>query len=302
MCNHNARKIGFVGIAFPICVALLLISSRAVGGEIPREFLEQYQPFAERGMALYSQVTLEGTIVRNEGNEVLWRNFVCRHDGDKFRLDLTSLPTPHSQGFNGETESEVYIARPNGSLRAERASAITKYVIETYSPADYPELLSEIYNRTSVVTPYRSLGLPILELLRSPRVTVKSITPISKDGREFVEIQAQGQSTESSKVIYDTTILLSPAEGWAVREYTDSDEAWFAKQKDKDPDDYGTKIRWTLDYDGMKNGIPILNRVEYQEWRGRPHPSDVRLLNVESIKFGPSTESDFTADSLTTSK
>ena len=280
----------------------MLLSSRAVGGEIPREFLEQYQPFADRGMALYSQVKLEGTIVRNGGNEVLWRNFICQYDGKNFRLDLTYLPSPHSQGFNGGTESEVYIASPNGSLRAECASAITKFVIESYSPADYPELLSEIYNRTSCVTPYRNLGLPIIEMLRSPRVTVESIAPISKDGREFVEIKAQGKSTESSKVVYDTTILLSPAEGWAVREYTDSDEAWFAKQKDKDPDDHGTKIRWTLDYDGMKDGIPILKRVEYQEWRGRPHPSDVRLLNVESITFGPSPESDFTVDSLTPSK
>ena len=70
------------------------------------------------------------------------------------------------------------------------------------------------------------------------------------------------------------------------------------READKPADEEGSTLTWTLDYEGANGGIPVLKRVEVRKGRTNKSPSELRIMNVESVSFQAPDARDFTAASL----
>ncbi len=128
----------------------------------------------------------------------------------------------------------------------------------------------------------------LLDLLRKPWVKVDSPQKSEKQGKPLVKIRFDERGDVRDRLPGERAyVVLSPNEGWALREYlkivgTGSNEVVY---------------RGTVTYSGMRDGVPIVDRIETWEEKGRPRVC-VRheIVHISRVTHGDPNWVDFTAD------
>jgi hypothetical protein len=98
----------------------------------------------------------------------------------------------------------------------------------------------------------------VLDVLSRPQVRVDAVKKITHKGRQFVKIsyeQPGGNGADQAK----SYVLLSPSEGWAMREFSQT-TGYGSDQK---------LVRGKISYGDARDGVPMVQKIETWEYEGR---------------------------------
>jgi hypothetical protein len=195
------------------------------------------------------------------------------------RLDVT---TTADQGMGHKVgSSEAYIATDIGSMLAYTGP--TSQVFDTARELSYGEAKSRIENGCPLMSPYKAVGQgTLLDILKSPAVKVDKVQNIKINGELLVKVTYEESSSQRNLPAHKSWFVLSPSEGWAVREYSrmtgDGDSAILHCG--------------ILKYDGMHDGVPMVSRIECWQEQGPQRNLLVREI-IEITSFLPVDPSDY---------
>lgn len=231
---------------------------RALGGNLPSGFSDQYQPAVEKLQGTYTHATITGSVLREypQTGKSYEQRYVLRINGPKMRLDVTSAGGTGMGKPAGTTE--VFFATPQASFYGIGHPGAVG--IDTSSQWSYEQTKAKIKAAFPIDQPY-SLGAnsTILELLRRPQVKVESLKKVKQKGEGLVKVsfdepvQGKNGKPKESK----SWVLLAPSQGWAVRGYS--------KTTGQGADEM--TLRGTLSYT-MRDGVPVIEKVENWQEKG----------------------------------
>lgn len=278
----------FVGLLFAICI----VCSATVGvcGELPHSFIKAYKPALQKLISAYTNVTVEGTISHQlpQAHKSREQSFAYWAAGTSSRLDVT---TTASQGMGGKLGStEVLLSTPGASLSASW---------EPDSPAfDTARELSDGDARSSIETTSR-LFQPyalderenILEHLKRDSVRIVSYREVALEGRDVVKISYNDTLFEAGrKAEWKAWLILSPSEGWALRQYS----------RTTGEGDRQVTFQGSLEYGGVsEDGVPLLQRIDCWKQQGRSQTYFERdVISISRFVLGTPSQYYFRAMGL----
>jgi len=243
-----------------VVVASVSCSARlGIGGELPRTFVEAYRPALQKLEKTYTNATVEGTISHQLPQEHKSReqNFVYWAAGTSARLDAT---TTASQGMGGKLGStQILLATPGASMRASRGPRAPAF--ETAKELSDGDARSSIETTCRLYQPYAlDERENILEHLKRDSVKIVSYRQVTLEGRSVVKISyTETRSEAGQKGVWKAWLVLSPSDGWALREYSRTIGEG-ARQ---------VTFQGSLDYEGVTDdGVPLVSRIDFWQQRG----------------------------------
>ncbi len=277
------RPLVMLALLFAIATCLGFGSAR--GGDLPRDFATKYQPAAANMQKMYSNATIIGTLKREfpPQKKLLEQRYIYRAAGINLRLDVTTT-ADHDMG-HVVNSSEAFIATGIGSLTAYTGP--TSDVFDTATEISYSQAVSRIENGCPLLTPYKAVGqTSLLEILKLPSVKVDSVQKITIEGEPLVKVTYDESSGQRNQPAHRSWYVLSPAEGWAVREYSRSTGTG----------DNVVLHRGILKYDGMHDGVPLLSHIECWQEQGAKRVCLMReTVDISSFSPLPADDYWFTA-------
>jgi hypothetical protein len=259
-----------------------LVGPHALADDLPRDFTVQYQPAVASFARCYAHATISGTLKQEypRTKKLLEQQFVLRAAEPKIRLDLT---TTAQQGMGKVVGSaEAYIATPDGSLVSYRGPHSP--VFDTARELSYSDTKSRIEKSCPLSSPFKVAGQgTILDLLKLPDIRVASVEKITRGGEMFVKVSYDESDGGKDQAGHSKSwFVLSPGEGWAVREYSRTTSSG----------DSEVTNRGILKYDGMHEGAALISRLECWQEEGPRHKLNWReILDISS--FDPREPSDY---------
>jgi hypothetical protein len=274
-------------LAAGILVAWCCAAAPSPGGEVPRDFSQQYGPATRKIQQFYTHAVATGTIVREYPLEERKQEltYEYRADGMNFRLDVSTRSW--RRGIEERGNKESYLATPTASFHGWGAAKAMP--IDDSKELSY----SETKARIEKIFPYNQpFGFAtdgtVLDLLRSPGILVAGIAKTKYEGREMVKVRfGEGADVRNRSPEEHSYVLLSPAEAWAVRGY--------CKVVGRGANQM--IYRGTVSYGGMREGVPIADRIETWQEKG-PSRTCVahEVVNISRVTTGDPSWVTFTAD------
>lgn len=271
-----------------LTVAILLPSMAAslIGGELPREFEQQYSSAVGRLRDYYTHVTVSGTLKRElpQSNKSLEQKFVYRAAGPQLRLDVTTVA---NRGMGAKVGgSDMYMATRIGSLTSIRNPGSQRF--DDARQLNYGDTKSRIDDTCMLNYPYTFANHATLyDFLKQPGVAAVEVKKIKRKSETLVKVSyRETAGREDSAVNWNSWFVLSPSEGWAVREYS----------RTTGDGDNAVTYRGSLSYDGQQDGVPLVKRIESLEEHGANRTCVAReVVLVSKFTAGDPDNQYFTA-------
>jgi hypothetical protein len=257
----------------------LALSTAATAGELPRELTSAYRPAVERLKDGYTKISIEGTsTLVLPDDRFRAQEFIMRADGKRRRLDVKIAD---QRGMKLKVGAiEMRMATPYGSLVTYTLP--DSEFFDDARETSYNDTVAEIDSGSLMNYPYAldSNGT-ILDMLLSPGVKVTGVRKFKAEGLPMVEIKYQERGTYAGYYgVWDSSLVLSPAEGWALRGFTRTSGRFTQ--------------RANVSYSGSEEGIPLLSSIETETVaNGRATRRESILVN--QIKLGAPDDYFFTA-------
>ncbi len=258
-CSAMQRSV-MVGAA-ALGVFLLVCSNRSSGGELPTDLSNAYAPAVERLRDFYTHVTVTGSLKREfpQTKKSLEQTFIYRAAGTQVRLNVTTVANKGMKAKVGG--SDLYMATRDGSLTTVRNPG--SEVFNDATQLSYGDTKSRIDDTCLLTFPYACVGQgTVLDYLRQSNVKILSVKRIKRDQESFVKInfhETTGRQDRATQ--WSSWVLLSPDEGWAVREFS----------RTSGQGDSAVTHRGSVEYDGQQNGIPLASRITSIKEKGPSH-------------------------------
>lgn len=258
------------------CAAVAVVWSGLLGAaraQLPPEIVNQYRPAVEKLQRAYTRVTIEGTsrLAFPGQDKSREQRFVMRAGGQLRRLDVTTL---HQQRMELKVGGkEMRMATPWGSLSTYTAPGSDFFDDAKQIP--YDQVVAEIDESSLLNYPYslNSTGT-ILDMLLKSSVKVTSTEVVESEGLKLVRINYEETARYADhQGRWKSWLVLSPAEGWALRGFTRSSDSGRITQ------------RASLSYSGLRDGVPLLQSIQTETAQGRT-PTRREEIQVTKIKLG----------------
>lgn len=273
-----------------ICV-LVLATTRAnvTAGELPREIATQYASAVSRMQQFYSKATIEGHLSRDypQSRKSLQQDFVFRADGSKVRLDVT---TTNQHDMNAQVgRHHMYMVTPYGSL--DTVQNKNSPTFDDATEDRYQANRSKMQEMCPLTLPYAyDTQTTLADFLQSPRVKITRTDKVERDGKVLIRIsytQTTGSDDEPGQA--SGWLLLSPNEGWGLREYSRTS----GRGKNQ------LTASGRLTYSGLQDGVPLVDTIECFEQRGPKATLERReTVAVSNFQHGKVATYYFTADAF----
>jgi hypothetical protein len=268
-------------------VLFVALASAARAGDVPRDFAQKYGPAVRKLQQYYTHATANGTVLREYPKEdkAIEQTFEYRADGMNYRLD-TSISVWRRKVLESRSR-ESYLATPTASFYGwGKANAKP---IDDSKELSYEETKARIEKIFPFNQPFSfSTSGTLLELLNRPGVNVGKLSKMLRDGQEMVKINFGEPDDVRDRLPGERAwIVLSPKEGWVVREY----------YKVVGRGAEAMTYHGAITYSGGHDGVPIIDRLE--NWQEKGPKRDCLLHEVVSISrfvHGDPSWVDFTAD------
>lgn len=239
--------------------AICLLAGLAAAADLPRELTSQLAPALERTREVYTRVSVFGSLRREMplAHQSVEQDFALRVSGVRIRLDLTTVANNGTSARVGATD--LYMATSIGSLVTMRAPGET--VFHDARELKYGETKDKIQNTCHINDVYSFGGKPtVLDFLKQPSVSAVKMTSSQKNGQPLLKIAFREiTGREDASTTWQSYVVLSPTEGWAIREY----------QRTSGSGDHEVTYRARLTYGGVRERVPIVDQIEYVEQRGK---------------------------------
>jgi hypothetical protein len=249
MCWNRAARAALL-------LAASLATRSAVAGDLPPSFSEKYQPAVEKLKDVYSHSTVTGTVKREFPlkGESFEQKYTLRSSGIKQRLDIST--TQNKKGGLPVGTVEVYLATPDASMYG--TGRVNAPAIDVAQELTYSQALSQINKAFPIDKPF-SMGSDgtVLNMLQSPQVHAGKPEKIDYKGQKFVKI-SYGQHVPGSHGESKSYVILSPSEGWAVREFSKSTGQGASEKR----------IRGKISYGESRDGVPMVEKIETWQYEG----------------------------------
>ena len=244
-----------------LLLAMNIVCSATIGvcGELPRSFVEAYKPALQKLVKAYTNATIEGTISHQlpQAHKSREQSFAFWAGDTSFRLDTT---TTASQGMGDKLGStEILLATPGASLRASWGP--TSPAFDTAGELSDGDAKSSIETTCRLYQPYAlDERENILEHLKRDSVRIVSYRVVALEGRSSVKISYdETRSERGHKAEWKAWLVLSPSEGWALRQYS----------RTTGEGNRQVTFQGSLDYDGTsEDGVPLLRRIDCWQQQG----------------------------------
>jgi hypothetical protein len=261
MTGGLAMRRSVVGAAAALGFFLLAFSKDASAGELPNDFSKAYAPAVDRLRDFYTHVTVTGSLKRElpQAKKSLEQTFIYRAAGTQVRLNVTTVANKGMKAKVGG--SDLFMATRDGSLTTVRNPG--SEVFDDAKQLNYGDTKSRIDDTCLLTFPYACVGQgTVLEYLRQSTVKVLSVKKIKRDDESLVKVnfhETTGRQDRSTQ--WSSWVLLSPAEGWAVREFS----------RTSGQGDAAVTYRGSVEYEGQQNGIPLASRIVSIKEKGPSH-------------------------------
>jgi hypothetical protein len=274
------------GSALLMVLALVGITHRLQAGDLPPEFVSQYAPAVERLRQFYTHTTIHGQLKREfpVAGKSIEQNFVFRAAGVQLRMDLTTA------GGNGVSNrpgsSELYLATRDGSLVSTRRPG--DQVFDDARELKYGDTKLHIRDTCLLEYPYTFSDHPtLLSFLQQSNVIAVKVTRLKRNEEILYRIRyTEVAGREDRPETWQSWFLLSPAEGWAIREYS----------RATGQGDAQVTYRGSLEYELQADGMPLVVHIESSKEFGSPGVCQERTnVVVNTIKNGDPSIQYFTA-------
>ena len=245
--------------------------SRAKAGDLPGDFLEKYRAATADYSRCYSNASMSGTLLREYPQakkklEQRTRTALPR----KMRLDIT---TTAQENMGATVGMEInYIATPEGALETWHTGDVPRFQNARELP--YAETKSKIETLCPLLSPFKAVGQgTMLDVLSLDNVRIHSYQPIKRGNQTLIKI-VYDELDGPRKPIHRSWCLLSPDEGWAMREY------WRISGEGD-----AQRVRsGKLDYDRVYRGAALVQRLETWEDRGAKRvPYSHEIIEITSF-------------------
>jgi hypothetical protein len=260
-----------------VFLAACSASSMTLAGNLPQDFTDAYEPAVAKIQKVYNYVTVRGSVVREFPlkREATTQEYTLRNSAKKSRLDIKT--TASKNGALAVGTVEVYLATPEASFYGIGDNGTP--AIDTSQELTYAEATLRINKAFPIDEPYAlASGGTVLEMLKNPQINIGEVKKIQHQGKQYVKIIYDrpiggGADNLDALVSY---VLLSPSEGWAVRE--------FSRSTGRGADMKTTKGKVT--YSDVRDGVPIVERIETWQYVGADQVLSAHEL-VSVTKFEP---------------
>jgi hypothetical protein len=244
-------------------VMCLLLGLAPLGGslpasasDLPRDFANKYQAATVDYTQAYSHATVTGTLLREQPHErkQIEQQFVLRSSGNRLRLDVTTTAQENMNATIGKVMA--YIATADGSLETWHGPGTT--IFEDAKQLGFAATKAKIEALCPLMSPFKAVGQgTVLELLQMTNVRVASMERIERRGEILIKVTFE-ESDGPRSATHRSYFMLSPSEGWAVREYyrvTGNGESQLVR-------------RGRIAYDGTYKDVALVKRIECWEEQG----------------------------------
>ncbi|HEY1785064.1 MAG TPA: hypothetical protein VGG30_05915 [Pirellulales bacterium] len=253
------------------CVAGMLDSARA--GELPAELVSQYVPAVERLADAYDHVTLRGKYrlsFPQAGRERLARtlDFVLEVDGERIRLDETDRVNYTDGQPDGDRSAFHRLVTPQHALWKEMGQSWN----------ETPDRKRELDYIDSITQLGWVQGRQRLKSFRDEENSIDAVEASVQDGRPITSVTCHWQNDIEGMTIHTTARYdLSPSECWALRKCVQTSQAGGEL----------SRFSMAIDYSGMRDGVPLLKRVE-DTFASGPNfeVRQRRILDIADVEFG----------------
>jgi hypothetical protein len=247
----------------------------AARAQLPQQLVSRYRPAVEKLRQAYMHATIEGTSMlaypgQDKSRE---QQFVMRAGGELRRLDVTTVK---QQGMGLKVGgSEMRMATPWGSLSTYTAPG-SKF-FDNAKQTSYGETVAEIDKVSLLNYPYAlDASGTILDMLLNGGVQVTSVKSFKSEGQQLVKISYQESASHAGRTgLWDSWLVLSPGEGWALRGFT----------RTLGQGTGAITQRAKLTYSDSTDGVPQVQSIEAETVAGRT-PIRREAIQVSKIKFG----------------
>ena len=264
-----------------IAVAIQPRSSRADANAARKsEFLAKYRPFQERLEKFYGTLRFEATArEENFPNAVdATHKLVFRATEGRFRVDRVT-------DRDGHFDQQVRVATPAQSFRLCSTSRQGAYGVESIG-ANFSEAIENMRLKNPLISaPYGIFEITIAHFLENPDLTITAIDDDSASGEQLTKVSYERHSTiDNQRMQQYGWLTFYPNRCWAFHEYSIGA---------KEPT--GTRLRAVVDYNGERDGVPLLTKAEYWYESGAERKRSLaQTFDVSRIVPGAVDESEFT--------
>ncbi|MBX9788907.1 MAG: hypothetical protein K2Y37_08315 [Pirellulales bacterium] len=263
-----------------IAVAIQPRSSRAdANGARKSEFLAKYRPFQERLEKFYGTLQIEATARQEDFPSAVdaTHKLVFRATDGRFRVDRVT-------DRDGHSDQLVRVATPARSFGLHSTSRQGAYAVEWISAKSSEAIENMRLTNPLISAPYGIFEVTIAQFLEMPDLTITSIDDDSASGELLTTVSYERHSTDDKRMQQYGWLTFYPNRCWAFHKYSIGA---------KDPT--GTRLRAVVDYNGERDGIPLLSKAQYWYESGAERKrSLVQTFDVSRIAPGAVDESEFT--------
>jgi len=176
----------------------------------------------------------------------------------------------------GPLETRAFVTRPRLSFTAARNAESQQFALQSISPGPSDEARLIGLHARLCFSPFSVGELNLRDSLKSPDFTIKGASRAVHGGRECIKISVE---RTASGVVVSGSLIVDPHAGWVLREY---ETAMLSG---------GRTSRGTVEYEGERDGIPLLRRAKLVYFRdGVPEQTDELTVDRITVEDVPDEE------------
>ncbi len=268
----------------------VMLTGSAAAQQLPQQFVAAYRPAAAAMKKAYAQGTVEGAVRRTNSLDGLTVNqrFLIRFVGKWFRCDET---TSTQQGIISRTSpTNIILATPSVSLRCIQSNQLAD-VTNGSQWIPYNEAKAAIEVICPLSFPY-SMGTEgtIVDMLRAGGTQLTAFKTGTQDGMPMIKIEyTQQVAPDGQYGPWDCSLLISPDEGYALREYTRTRTQGGSR----------LTIQGRLRYSVNLDGIPLLEHYTRKDVQGgRNSVTQQQTISISKFETTTPNKYFFRADGI----
>ena len=178
----------------------------------------------------------------------------------------------------GPLETLALVTRPRLSFTAARSAESQEFALQSISPGPSDEARLIGLHAQLCFSPFSLGELNLRDLLKSPDFTIKGASGAVHGGRDCIKISVERAASQG---VVSGFLIVDPHAGWVLREY---ETAMLPT---------GHTSRGSVEYEGQREGIPLLRRAKLVYFRDGV-PGQIDELTVDRISVEEVPEEEFT--------
>jgi hypothetical protein len=282
---HN-RLLGykpvFNCIATLVIVGLAAVAAFAEESGLKRDFLAKYEPAAKRLESFYRNVRIVATEVKQPPPESVkpatTKRLDFRENGDLIRLDSIL-------GSGEKGNISVVVANPARSFVATRPDDASPFRLDSLDNRYLDRAAGIISRARFSIAPFGWTYCSLLEIIRKPSLEITRIQEVKQGEEALVKVFFLNHEEVVKGFKGTGWFNFSPKLCWAIR----SASTWADPIRAQDESHH-----IVVEYDGERDGIPLLSRARYWAEVGPEHKMGYRrTYTVNELTVGPIPESEF---------